>query len=196
MKMTDNWAIVSNKPISLTITALKQVSELVLSNQNLSTTVYDVVSNFKQTISQVNNGNIKTVFTLNNGITWSTWDTKSNNFVQLTNSITDLTEINSTEWNNFKDEVYEKGMDSATMQTLDFSSLFNTNNHTIRFAHVLIAPTIDDISILQNIIITGDKVGNWHRLSESDVDIAINTNSCSVTSKLENLTNVKVNILI
>ena len=41
-----------------------------------------------------------------------------------------------------------------------------------------------------------DKVGAWHKLSEDDIDIAINSNSCVVTPKLQNLENVKINILI
>ena len=80
------------------------------------------------------------------------------------------------------------------IENVDDNSILT--NKTIRVAFVLYRPTYDNNVTLKDTKWLYDKIGSWHKLSEEDIDIAITSNSCIVTPKQQNLTNVKVNILI
>ena len=162
------------------------------------------VNAFKQIIAKENNGNCKTVFSLDNGTTWKSYDTSTSQFIDLINTFplddidnldpNNLSEENKTKWNNLQDEIIEKGIDADTMQTLDFATLLGSTYKNIRFAHVLIRPTYDDKVTLQNMSWNIDEEGDY--VQTNDVEVAVNSNRLTVTSTKENLQNVKVNLLI
>lgn len=195
--------ILCNQNVSLNIDGTKSNKEMIISTQNLSISSAEQINTFKQIISQVNNGNVKTVFSLDNATTWKTWDSTSLSFIDLTNTV-DLTNLDvknmtteqQIQWNTLRDEINEKGMDKTTIQTLDFNSLFDETHKNIRFAHVLIRPTYEDTVTLQNMTWNINKKGLWHKLSENDIDIAIDLKHCEVKALNKDMNNVKVNILI
>ena len=196
----ENISILSNKNVKLNVEGIKSDKELIISNQNLSTVTASTIHNFVLDVAKTANGNIKFVISDDNGLTWktwngTTWDTLTNT-CPLTdaNKVKQYSELSDSEknkWNQLKEEIWTNGIATDTAD-VDYNLL----GKSIRFAFVLYRPSYADNVTLKNLSIVFDKIGNWHKLSESDIDIAINTNSCSVTAKQNNLTNVKVNILI
>ena len=196
----DNFNIVSNKAIIIQLTGIKSDKELIISRQNLSLSSAKTIHQFKQSISSINNANCKTVFSLDNGVTWKSYDSETSSIIDLTNTITlvdiepnNLSEVQQIEWNNLRDEIFEKGMDNNTIQLLDFTELFESNKY-IRFAHVLYRPSYEDKTTLQNITWVMDEEGQY--VVTDEVKIGVNKNKCTATATKENLQNVKVNLLI
>lgn len=200
----DNFKFISNKSFDTVISGIKYDKEMVISAQNLSLLSAEKINAFKQIISKENNGNCKTVFSLDNGTTWKSYDVSTSQFIDLTNTLPldlvvttkpdNLSEENKTKWNNLQNEIVEKGVDANTMQTLDFATLLGSTYKNIRFAHVLIRPTYDDKVTLQNMSWNIDEDGDY--VQTNDVEIAVNSNRLTATSTKENLQNVKVNLLI
>lgn len=193
-------SLIANSEKNIEITAVKNDKEMIVSNQNLSTIAASVVKNFILEVDKISNGNIKFVVSDDNGINWKTWNGTS--WKVLTNKcpLTDknivkqysqLSDSEKNKWDSLKDEIWTSGIETTTT-SVDYTLL----NKNVRFAFVLYRHSYSDNITLKNVSMLYDKIGNWHKLSEADIDVAINTNSCSVTAKLENLTNVKVNILI
>ena len=198
--LSNDLTILSNTNVSLKANAIKEDKELIISRQNLSLSSAKAVYQFKQCISSINNGNCKTVFSLDNGITWKSYDSETSSIIDLTNTITlvdiepnNLSEVQQIEWNNLKDEIFEKGMDNNTIELLDFSELFETNKY-IRFAHVLYRPSYEDKITLQNITWNIDEEGQY--VVTDEVKIGVNKNKCTATATKEDMQNVKVNLLI
>ena len=201
---TPGIKIICNKPVNHIVNAIKSDKEMIISRQNLSLLSAEKINAFKQIIAKENNGNCKTVFSLDNGTTWKSYDTSTSQFINLTNTFPldlvattkpdDLSEENKTKWDNLQDEIIEKGMDADTVQTLDFATLLGDTYKNIRFAHVLIRPTYDDKVTLQNMSWNIDEEGDY--VQTNDVEIAVNSNRLIATSTKENLQNVKVNLLI
>ena len=194
----DNFRFIGADPFSINISGLKNQKEMIISTQNLSLLSANRINTFKQVISKVENGNCKTVFSLDNGVSWKSY--YENSIIDLTNSITiddnldpdNLSEENKTKWNNLQDEIYEKGMDADTIQQLDFNELFKTYKN-IRFAHVLYRPTHNDKITLQNLSWNIDENGDY--MVTNDIDIKVNSNKLTAISK-EDVQNVKINLLI
>ena len=176
---------------------------MIISRQNLSLLSAEKINAFKQIISKENNGNCKTVFSLDNGVTWKSYDVSTSQFIDLTNTFPlnlvattkpdDLSEENKTRWNNLQNEIIEKGIDADTIQTLDFATLLGDTYKNIRFAHVLIRPTYDDKVTLQNMSWNIDEEGDY--VQTNDVEVAVSSNRLTVTAKAD-MQNVKVNLLI
>lgn len=196
------FKFVSESECTFAIKGIKSDKELIISNQNLSISSAEQINSFSQNILKTNNGNCKTVFSLDNGLTWKTWDTDTSQFVNLSNTVSnDIEPKNMSgeqkiEWDTFKNEVYIKGIDNNTMPTLNFNTLFNNTNIKIKFAHILIRPSYEDTILLKNISWNINEKGKWRQLSTSDIDIAIDSNSCNITALNNNMKNIKVNILI
>ena len=192
----ENISILSNKNVKLNVKGIKSDKELIISNQNLSTINADVIHNFILETNKVANGNIKFVISNDNGVTWQTWN--GTNWTSLTNTCSlkkysQLSDLEKNQWDKLKEEIWSSGI-STDITGIDYNIILT--NKTIRFAFVLYRPTYEDNISLSKTNLLYDKVGAWHKLSEDDIDIAINSNSCIATSKLQNLENVKVNILI
>ena len=192
------------KTLKIRLDAIKTDKEMIISRQNLSLLSAEKINAFKQIISKENNGNCKTVFSLDNGVTWKSYDVSTSQFIDLTNTLPldlvvttkpdNLSEENKTKWNNLQNEIAEKGMDADTMQTLDFNTLLGDTYKNIRFAHVLIRPTYDDEVTLQNMSWNIDEEGDY--VQTNDVEVAVNSTRLTATATKEDMQNVKVNILI
>ena len=188
--------------MKLNVKGIKSDKELIISNQNLSTINADVIHNFILETNKVANGDIKFVISNDNGLTWQTWNGSSWDTLTNTASLdrdnkikqySKLSDSEKIQWNKLKDEIWTSGM-STDIADVDYNSILT--NKTIRFAFVLYRPTYDDNVALKDTQWLFNRVGAWHKLSEDDIDIAVNSNMCTVTPKLQNLNNVKVNILI
>ncbi|MDB2160109.1 hypothetical protein PMX22_09880 [Clostridium butyricum] len=196
----DKFSIVSIEEKNIEVQGLKDDKELIISNQNLSTVIASAIHNFVLDATKMSNGDIKFVISDDNGLTWKTWNGTSWDTLTHTCPLTDdnkvkqysqLSDSEKNKWNQLKEEIWTSGIETDTAD-IDYDLL----DKNVRFAFVLYRPSYADKITLKNLSIVCDKIGNWHKLSESDIDIAINVNSCSVTAKQNNLTNVKVNILI
>lgn len=196
----DKFSIVSIEKKNIEVQGLKDDKELIISNQNLSTVIASAIHNFVLDVTKMSNGNIKFVISDDNGLTWKTWNGTSWDTLTHTCPLTDdnkvkqyskLSDSEKNKWNQLKEEIWTSGIETDTAD-IDYDLL----DKNVRFAFVLYRPSYADKITLKNLSIVCDKIGNWHKLSELDIDIAINVNSCSVTAKQSNLTNVKVNILI
>lgn len=201
-ELSDGLKIITVEKYKITTHGIKNDKELIISNQNLSTSNAKVIHNFIFNIDKKSNGNIKFAISNDNGLTWQSWNGSS--WSQLTNTsaldennkikqYSKLSDSEKIQWNKLKDEIWTSGM-STDITDVDYNIILT--NKTIRFAFVLYRPTYEDNISLSKTNLLYDKVGAWHKLSEDDIDIAINSNSCVVTPKLQNLENVKVNILI
>ena len=191
-----NFSIISEKEKVYTINGIKNDKELIISNQNLSTVNAEMIHNFVLETNKVANGDIKFVISNDNGVTWQTWN--GSNWTSLTNTCSLkkyslLSDSEKIQWDKLKEEIWSSGISTDTTG-IDYNIILT--NKTIRFAFVLYRPTYEDNVTLKDTQWLFDKVGSWHKLSEDDIDIAINSNSCIVTPKLQNLENIKVNILI
>ena len=185
-----NYKLISDEDFKMILNAIKSDKEMIISRQNLSLLSAEKINAFKQIISKENNGNCKTVFSLDNGATWKSYDVSTSQFIDLTNTLPldlvattkpdDLSEENKTKWDNLQDEIIEKGIDTDTMQTLDFATLLGSTYKNIRFAHVLIRPTYDDKVTLQNMSWNIDEEGDY--VQTNDVEIAVNSNRLIATS--------------
>ena len=198
----DNFSIVLSDKSICNIKGLKSDKELIISNQNLSIVNAETIHNFLFDIDKVVNGDCKFVISADNGQTWLSWNGSS--WVSLTNTAplddnnkikqySKLSDSEKIQWDKLKEEIWSSGI-STDITGIDYNIILT--NKTIRFAFVLYRPTYDDNIFLSKTNLLYDKVGAWHKLSEDDIDIAINSNSCIVTPKLQNLEHVKVNILI
>lgn len=196
----DKFTLVTTTEKTIKLKGLKSDKELIISNQNLSTVTASTIHNFILDVTKTSNGNIKFVISDDNGLTWKTWNGTIWNTLTNTCPLTSdnkvkqyskLSDSEKNKWNQLKEEIWTSGIGTDTTD-IDYNLL----DENIRFAFVLYRPTCADNIAFKNISLLYDKIGNWHKLSESDIDIAININSCSVTAKLQNLENVKVNILI
>ena len=190
------FSIISSKEMVYTINGIKNNKELIISNQNLSTVNAEMIHNFVLETNKVANGDIKFVISNDNGVTWQTWN--GSNWTSLTNTCSLkkyslLSDSEKIQWDKLKEEIWSSGISTDTTG-IDYNIILT--NKTIRFAFVLYRPTCEDNISLTRTNWLYDKVGAWHKLSEDDIDIAINSNSCVVTPKLQNLENIKVNILI
>ena len=198
-----NYKLISDEDFKIILNAIKSNKEMIISKQNLSLLSAEKINAFKQIISKENNGNCKTVFSLDNGTTWKSYDTSTSQFIDLTNTFPlnlvtttkpdDLSEENKTRWNNLQNEIIEKGIDADTIQTLDFATLLGDTYKNIRFAHVLIRPTYDDKVTLQNMSWNIDEEGDY--VQTNDVEVAVSSNRLTVTAKAD-MQNVKINLLI
>lgn len=192
----DQFQLISETQTTYNITTLKSDKELIISNQNLSTVNAEMIHNFVLETNKVANGDIKFVISNDNGVTWQTWN--GSNWTSLTNTCSLkkyslLSDSEKIQWDKLKEEIWSSGISTDTTG-IDYNIILT--NKTIRFAFVLYRPTYEDNISLKDTQWLFDKVGSWHKLSEDDIDIAINSNSCIVTPKLQNLEHVKVNILI
>lgn len=196
----DKFSTVSIEEKNIEVQGLKDDKELIISNQNLSTVIASAIHNFVLDVTKMSNGNIKFVISDDNGLIWKTWNGTGWDTLTHTCPLTDdnkvkqysqLSDSEKNKWNQLKEEIWTSGIATDT-DDIDYDLL----DKNVRFAFVLYRPSYADKITLKNLSIVCDKIGNWHKLSESDIDIAINVNSCSVTAKQNNLTNVKVNILI
>lgn len=198
---SNNITILSNKDTRLIVDGIKSNKELIISNQNLATINAETIHNFLFEVNKVTNGNCKFVISADNGQTWiswngSSWNTLINTAPLDNNKIKQYSKLSDSEkiqWNKLKDEIWTSGM-STDITDVDYNSILT--NKTIRFAFVLYRPTYDDNITLKDTQWLFDRIGSWHKLSEDDIDIAINSNMCTVTPKLQNLQSIKVNILI
>ena len=198
-----NYKLISDEDFKIILNAIKSNKEMIISKQNLSLLSAEKINAFKQIISKENNSNCKTVFSLDNGTTWKSYDTSTSQFIDLINTFPlnlvattkpdDLSEENKTRWNNLQNEIIEKGIDADTIQTLDFATLLGDAYKNIRFAHVLIRPTYDDKVTLQNMSWNIDEEGDY--VQTNDVEIAVSSNRLTVTAKAD-MQNVKINLLI
>ena len=113
------FSIVSLKEKTIEIQGLKDNTELIISNQNLSTVNAEMINNFVLETNKVANGDIKFVISNDNGVTWKTWN--GTNWTSLTNTcpLTDdnkvkqysqLSDSEKNKWNQFKDEIWNNGI--------------------------------------------------------------------------------------
>ena len=198
-----NYKLISDEDFKIILNAVKSDKEMIISKQNLSLISAKKINAFKQIIAKENNGNCKTVFSLDNGTTWKSYDTSTSQFIDLINTFPlnlvattkpdDLSEENKTRWNNLQNEIIEKGIDADTIQTLDFATLLGDTYKNIRFAHVLIRLTYDDKVTLQNMSWNIDEEGDY--VQTNDVEVAVSSNRLTVTAKAD-MQNVKINLLI
>ena len=192
----ENIKILCNINTNLCVNGLKNDKELIISNQNLSTVNADIIHDFILETNKVANGDIKFVISNDNGSTWQTWN--GTNWTSLTNTCSLkkyslLSDSEKIQWDKLKEEIWSSGISTDTTG-IDYNIILT--NKTIRFAFVLYRPSYADNITLKDTQWLYDKIGVWHKLSEDDIDIAINSNMCTVTPKLQNLNNVKVNILL
>ena len=198
----ENITILSNQDAKLIVDGIKNDKELIVSNQNLSIVNAETIHNFLFDITKVSNGSCKFVISADDGQTWITWNGSLWNTLTNTapldenNKIKQYSKLSDSEkvqWNKLKEEIWTSGM-STDIADVDYSSILT--NKAIRFAFVLYRPTYDDNVALKDTQWLFNRVGAWHKLSEDDIDIAVNSNMCTVTPKLQNLQSIKVNILI
>ena len=201
-ELSDGLKIITVKKYKITTHGIKNDKELIISNQNLSIVNAETIHNFLFDIYKLNNGNIKFVISNDNGLTWQSWNGSS--WDALTNTVpldgenkikqySKLSDSEKIQWNKLKEEIWTSGISTDTTG-IDYNIILT--NKTIRFAFVLYRPSYADNITLKDTQWLYDKIGVWHKLSEDDIDIAINSNMCTVTPKLQNLNNVKVNILL
>lgn len=189
---------------NVTIKGLKSSKELVISRQNLNLMLdASEVNSLSQVFTNTGSGSVKLVFSLDNGMTWKTWNTTNSAFEDLSTTIglninpSSMTTEQLTQWNNFTEDICANGISPSLLATLDFTSVFSVTNKNVRFAFVISRPALEDSIKVSNVSWNYDKKGKWYPLNiTTDVSIGLDANGCEVTALNTNLSKVKVNILV
>lgn len=194
----DNFSIISEKGGKvIKLKAISTTLELIVATDDISTSVASNIDYFTLTSTRSNNGLIKLALSIDEGITWKTWNTATLLFEDLNCVISktpflQMSDEELIDWNNARDNIYENGIDVATFNTLDFNLL---SSKTIRFAYVLSRPTYVDKTETDRLDWQFDAKGNLQKMKDSECTISVYDQQVKVKSLIDNPI-VKVNLMV
>ena len=189
-----SFSLVLNKNVeSINMVGLKTNTELVITNNDSIISSHSNINSIINQSEMSNNGQIKMVFSIDEGNTWKSHD--GIDFVNLSIIIpnkpyNEFTEDELIQWNNARDEIFTNGIDANLLNTLDFNVLdFNK----IRFAYVLHTENITDTATNQKVILNFDSENSMILMKDNEIDIEVFSNRIRVVPKI-NSELIKLNI--
>lgn len=140
--------------------------------------------------------NIKIAFSIDDGLTWKTYneDTAAFEDMQITIPVdkkySEFDEADLLNWNNAKDTIYSNGIDVSALNVIDFNVL---DMKRVKFAYVLSASNVDDMSKMKQLLWQFDAHGYVELCDKSDVNIQIANSGIQLKSNID-ADMLKVNI--
>ena len=195
--MSDNLTLLCNNDKKVIVKGLKKdVLPLVIARTSFSTRLAENIDFFELISDISETSSIKMAVSVDTGTTWKVWDNDSNSFIDLTNrpplkKYEELSEEELLQWNTFRDEVNEKGIDSKTLKSIDINSIKSDN---MMFAYTFNRNSYEDKCEMSKLQYQFDAYGSYILLnSDSSVSIKQSTDSIVVTPK-KDMSLMKVNI--
>lgn len=192
--LNNDFCLIYDNDIQLLLNGIKNKSQLIVASNDFNTIIQEHIDYFKNESEKFGNGQIKVAFSIDSGTTWKTHNGTS--FVDLTIEIplkeyTLLSPDELTKWDLARDEILLKGIDTGTLETLDFNTItFNK----IRFAYVLNVDTLNDVAKNKKLLWQFDSKGSMKQMKDNEFDASISVDSIEFKSLIDNEM-VKVNIL-
>ena len=189
-----NVKFISNDSNVLELNCLKTNNALVIENNDLPTTIQANINYFESQTEISGNGEIKMVFSIDEGITWKTHN--GVDFVDLPVIIpckpyNELTEDELIQWNNARDEILANGIHSDNLKTLDFNTI---TFDKIRFAYVLHVDNTEDVALNKTRTWQFDAKDSMILMKDDEIDIEVLPTGIKVTPKVDSSL-IKLNIV-
>ena len=186
--------IVSNKKFKATISSLKTNKQLIIANGDFSTKLAANIDYFKFNYEIAENCIIKTVISINSGLTWYSYINGEWTLLNSTTPSKKYENLNISEkqqLNTFLDEIIEKGINVQDVEKLNFNLL---NSKKLRFAYAIQVANPDSVALLKDLKWQFDSIGFYEQLSpKTDVNISI-TNEAIKIQPLKNMELIKINV--
>ena len=192
--LPEQFSLVALRKFSAKIKGYKTNSIMYVCKSSIGT---DFISNIDSIYGIYNindNDSIKYAFSLNNGITWKTYNGADFEDLSITIPLKNYNELTADElvsWNNAKNTILSNGIDITTLNSIDFNSL---NIKQIMFAGVIAITNITDSTNVENISMQYDEAPSYKVMKDDEVDIAVLNRSIKITPLID-CDSVKVNIL-
>lgn len=191
--LSDDLTLLCNNNNSVNIQGIKSNKELIVGKQSFSTSIASNIDYFKLDDEA---SNIKIAFSIDDGLTWKTYNEDTSTFedMQITIPVdkkyNDFDETDLLNWNNAKETIYNNGIDASALNVIDFNVL---DMKRVKFAYVLSASSVDDMSKMKQLIWQFDAHGYVELCSNSDVNIQIASSGIQLKSNID-ADMLKVNI--
>jgi hypothetical protein len=169
-KFTNFQLVTQTKPTSIKLSATKTSSELIVASDDISTLVANNINSFKLLSNQSLNGAIKLAVSIDKGLNWLTHNGSEFISINVNIPLKKYKLMSALEKNNYnlsKEEIFLNGIDSATLNTLDFNTL---SAHTLRFAYVLSRPLYLSVSENHKLNWQFDSLGCMQRMKRSEFE--------------------------
>ena len=191
----DNFKLISLDENNFELKAIKSKRTLLIAKKSFSTRLAENIDFFELVSEITNNSSIKMTLSIDNGLTWKTWDSVSNSFIDLTNVVPlkeydTLTEDEKTQWNTFMDEVGVDGINASDLKNIDFNA-FETDS--MMFAYVFNRNSYEDSCAMSKLQYQFDAYGSYKLLGENDVTVKQGIDNISVIPN-KDIELMKVNI--
>lgn len=183
----DNFNILSNADYNVYINGIKSNRQLIV--QNSDTVFANDIMKYINSIrfnTNLSESYCKVIFSTDKGITWKYWD--GARFLNLSTLIplNDYCNLSSEEllnWNSAIDEIYKKGIDISTINTLN---LKYTVTDQIRFAFVLARSKYDSTSELSSCLVNYDEVNHLKKLTKNECQMNLYDSGLLIVPTISN----------
>ena len=185
--------IVSADNIDILVNGIKSTNEMIIAKSDFPTIAQSNFDWFKNEC-EIDNGNIKIVFSTDSGVTWTTHNGIDFEDLSITIPNKDyslLTEEELNQWNNAKEVILLKGIESSELQNIDFNTL---SLEQIRFAYVLNISSIDDMCINQKLVCQFDAKDTMKLMKDDEINIEVLPTGIKVAPKVDSEM-IKLNII-
>ena len=193
--LPNEFSLISNEEFETSIQGIKDKTQLIVASSDFYTTIQDNIDYFKCEFEKDSSCSIKTVFSVDGGVTWKTYDNNTG-FVDLSIEIPckEFEALSSDElnkWNTAKEEILSNGIDVSELMNIDFNTI---DFDKIRFAYVLNVEEINDVAKLKNLLWQFDSKGSMQQMKDTECDINVLSNGVEIKSLIDTEM-IKVNIL-
>ena len=194
--LSDDLTLLCNNDKKIITKGLKSNLELIISKQTLSANIAHLIRELEVICTLVGNGNIKVIVSRDKGSTWSYWDTTTNAWLNLANTVTkrdynSMTDEEKERWEALKQEAWQYGMTPDIVKIADFESI---KDNGFKFAFVLSRPTYEDNAVLKELDWTYDEDGGYIVLNNTDILIKKTDKYIKLVPQ-RNMENIKVEIV-
>lgn len=177
----NNFQIISKEEATqLDLQSIKSTRELIVANDDIILSIAQNIDFF----SLSSQGIVKLVLSIDNGLTWKTWD--GENFINIDCYIPqtqydEMTAQELTKWSHAEDMIYAQGIDPIILNTLDFNTL---KADTLRFAYVLSRPGRNFIAETSQLDWQFDATGSMQKLKDSEQTVSVYQGQASIISNV------------
>lgn len=193
-KFTGKIQLVSTDLFKLNINGLKSNTEMIVGKSSFSTAFANNIDYFKLSGDSING--IKLAVSIDDGVTWKTYDTENTTFKDLevtipSSNYSDFSPTDITNWNAAKTKISTDGINASDMSSIDFNKLSSTK---IKFAYVLTATSTTEMDSMKNLTWQFDAKGLLRQCTSDEAIIEVNSNGVKITSNIDSDI-LKTNIL-